>query len=80
MFSKIKPTIPITSSTRVMKIKFFDYWENFSRAKQFCLGEHFTSECDLSFLNVRIRDSRKTEAPRVKKNIYNSAIIYACKM
>ena len=34
----------------------------------------YLPECDLSFLNVRIRDSRKIEAARVKKYIYNSAM------
>ena len=48
-------------------------------SKKFCLGEHFTSYDDLKekmkkyeekiFLNVWIRDSRKIEAARVKKNI-----------
>ena len=46
-------------------------------SKKFCLEEHFTSYDDLKekmkkyekekFLNVWIRDSRKTEAVRVKK-------------
>ena len=39
----------------------------------------YLPECDLSFLNVRIRDSRKIEAARVKKYIYNSAIIMPVK-
>ena len=30
---EIKPTIFIASSTRAMKMKFYDYWENF------CSGE-----------------------------------------
>ena len=30
---EIKPTTPITSSTRAMKMKFYDYWENFCRAE-----------------------------------------------
>ena len=50
-----------------MKMKFYDSWENFCRAGKFCLGEHFTSDYDLPFLDVRIRDSRKTEAARVNK-------------
>ena len=47
--------------------------------KKSCLGEHFTSYDDLkekmkkyeeeNFLNVWIRDLRKIEAARVKKNI-----------
>ena len=47
--------------------------------KKFCLGEHFISYDDQkektkkyeeeNFLNVWIRDSRKIEAARVKKNI-----------
>ena len=39
--SEIKPTAPITSSTRAMKMKFYKYWENF------CRGEHFTSYNDI---------------------------------
>ena len=48
-------------------------------SKKFCLGEHFTSYDDLkekmkkyekeNFLNGWIRDWRKIEAERVKKNI-----------
>ena len=48
-------------------------------SNKFCLGEHFTSYDDLkekmkkyeeeNFLNVWIRDLRKIEAARVKKNI-----------
>ena len=48
-------------------------------SEKFCLGEHFTSYDDLqeklkqyeeeNFVNVWIRDSRTTEAARVKKNI-----------
>ena len=48
-------------------------------SEKFCLGEHFTSYDDLKekmkkyeekiFLNVWIRDQRKIEAGRAKKNI-----------
>ena len=31
--SEIKPTTPITSSTRAIKMKFYDYWENFCRGE-----------------------------------------------
>ena len=62
-------------------------------SKKFCLGEHCTSYDDLkekmkkyeeeNFVNVWIRDSRKIEFARVKKE-YNPAIKfyeirYACK-
>ena len=30
---EINPTIFIASSTRAMKMKFYDYWENFCRAE-----------------------------------------------